>query len=253
MVYDDNFYSSLLLSLPIETDFGLIKPYTIEEILKYGYSQYFQKLSVFFTDIDQFDLTDDAKSQFNIFDLLFFRQNKNDFILKMRNEKNDVVPILFNILDSIIFFMRCDCQIDFSDNCILIDNKYQINRNNYTNFVELIFKIYHTQKPKTEKPPKFENERQKSIYEKLLAGRKRKEKNNDISFSGIINAVIYGGGYHIPKNEVLNMSMYELINAYESKLQIDFCDKQYKQYLAGAKVEDLDLEHWSQKLNIFKQ
>jgi hypothetical protein len=71
-----------------------------------------------------------------------------------------------------------------------------------------------------------------------------------MNLSSIINVVMFGGNYYISSNEIKDMTVWQLLNAYKSILNKDSFYINFEQCLAGVDSKGLDLTHWSQKLRI---
>lgn len=154
------------------------------------------------------------------------------------------------ITDSLKYYFKVDVQYNMEINSFIIDNKGIINRDNFDQIADIILAINNNKKLEIEDVPEFKNEKQRDVYYKIMAGRKRQAEKNKVTLSTIINIVIHGGNSFIPYYELLKMTIYQLINSYKAIIDIDICNRNYQQYLAGADANKIDLSHWSEKIKI---
>jgi hypothetical protein len=237
----------LFYKKPIELfDSVVIHQPTIKEILNYGFSKFTLLLSPYRADIDMLNIDDENKKLYKNFDLFFFKTQFGERIFKIGN-----IDMLNLLIDSIKFYFKTD-DIIVSDEhmCLVINKVFILDRDNFDYISSLIFKINKTTKPKFEKSPVFQNDRQRDVYEKIMKGREKSQQENSTNYETIMNNVVHGGDYFISYDYVENMSIYQLINTYESIMNKEGFNKNFSQYLAGAEPDKLDLTHWSQKLKI---
>jgi hypothetical protein len=62
--------------------------------------------------------------------------------------------------------------------------------------------------------------------------------------------VMHGGKSFIPYNEVRNFTISQLYNSYSAIVQVDYSNKEFDKYLAGADPKDLDLTYITERLKI---
>ncbi len=227
--------NELVLQEPINFNGIIIYQPIIREIFKYGVNKYNQLLLPYLITLDMFELTEEQKQEFKVFDLIIFNQE-----------------IFLNLLLSLQILCKCQAQdIKFIDDnqlmCEIKIKEGKLNRDNFDEFAEIILKIHAREKPKEDKLP--ENLRQREIELKLREGRKRLEKKNEMNFSDIINVVKYGGKYRITIEEIKEMTLWELMNAYKCKLGISHYEDAFSIYLVGGQKELVE-NHWTKLLKV---
>lgn len=244
-IEDLNFKLLFKRPIDIQNSCILFQP-MIKEIIDYGFEKYSLLLSPYQADINMLEIKDENKNKFKNFDLFFLVTHDGEFLFKTNNK--NMIDLL---CESLKFYFKTDnVYIYNKEMCVIINDLYALNRDNFDDFASLIFAINKTTKPKFEKPPVLQNERQKDVYEKLMKGRMRNLKKCSTNYESIINAVIHGGDYFIPYEYIEKMTIYQLVNSYESIVNKDWYNKNFSQYLAGAEPDKLDLTHWSEKLKI---
>jgi hypothetical protein len=209
---------------------------TIKDILIYK-EENFNRLFLPFLILQDYKEQHDNKS-INPFDLLFLNEN---------------ISIKDLMINSLLYFCREKVYEDKNNLQFRIGlNAGTLNRNNYDEFVDTLFTVFDKEKNpnnKQEEPPQM-SEKQKKIWLKLQEGRRRTAERNALNLSSIINVVMFGGNYYISSNEIKDMTVWQLLNAYKSILNKDSFYINFEQCLAGVDSKGLDLTHWSQKLRI---
>jgi hypothetical protein len=247
----DDYYMyniNLLLNEPINFhNICTIYPPTIKDILKFRIDEYSKLFIPLTASLDMFDIPEEDKANFKNFDLLFIQPKLNDFLMKAFEK-----PYLILLQETIKFFCRSETVISYEEERIYFGfnkTKY-IDRNNYDEFSDLIFCFSTKEKPRKDDIPEFKSEQQKELWLKTMAGRQRNAQKFAINLESLINQVMYGGRSHINHEEILKMNIWMLNNAYKAILDVDIYYSNFKQYLAGAEPQKLDLTHWTQKLKI---
>ena len=222
----------LVLQEPI--NFQGIKIYqpTIREIFSYGINEYNSLLVPYMVSLDLLDIEEEQKQQIKTFDLI------------ISNE--DILPYL---LISLKVLCKTD-NITFMQNCIMINDSY-LHRDNFDEFSDIVLKIHAREKPKQDKLP--DNPRQRELELKLRSLRVKQKNKNEFLLCDIINIVKYGGKYRITTEEVKNMTLWELTNAYNAKLGISQYENLFQIALvAGDKEHKLEDNHWTKLLKVGK-
>lgn len=231
-----NINNELVLQEPINFHGIIIYQPTIREIFKYGINEYNNQLLPYLITLDMFNLTEEHKKDLKVFDLINFNQD-----------------IFLYLLTSLQILCRCQIKdIEIINNGIQNEIKIKegiLNRDNFDEFAEIVLKIHARERPKEDKLP--DNPRQREIELKLRANRARVKNNNELQLCDIINIVKYGGKYRITTDEIKNMTLWELMNAYKAKLEISHYEDSFSIALvAGDKNSTLNDKHWVKQLRI---
>lgn len=171
-----------------------------------------------------------------------------------------------NFLQALKFYFKCDIKIDIHnyqvflgeifDNDGLEDFKMSgvINNDNFEELRKLVLTVNHTDMVELEKPPNFTNERQKDVYEKTMAGRKREAIKNAIYLEDMINYIATSPRNTHNHQSLLNENIYTFHLIYKSDTVWELFSSNWDKYLAGAdpKKDKLDLAHPLDKLKIRK-
>jgi hypothetical protein len=230
-------------------DIGTLYQPTIDEIVKPGFGEqkYNDLIEPFITSTDMFDINEQYKGVIKNFDLFFMRDKDGGKILKHSNKK-DMLEVL---IESLKFYFKVDeIKVDEHYMSILVGYTGLIHRNNYDMLSDLILEINNVKRPEVEKVPEFKSERQRDVYTKLMAGRRRNQQKNNLNLISIANMVMHGGKSFIPYNEVRNFTISQLYNSYSAIVQVDYSNKEFDKYLAGADPKDLDLTYITERLKI---
>jgi len=224
----------LVLQEPINFNGLIIYQPIIRDIVKYGINEYNNLLLPYLITLDIFDLTEEHKKDLKVFDLINFNQD-----------------IFLYFLTSLQILCRCQIKdIEIINNGIQNEIKIKegiLNRDNFDEFAEIVLKIHARERPKEDKLP--DNPRQRAVELKLREGRKRLDKKNEISFSDIINIVKYGGKYHISNDEIKEMTLWELMNAYKCKLGMSHYEDSFDIYLVSGNKDAIE-DHWTKLLKV---
>lgn len=173
---------------------------TISEILDFGMDNYNKLLFPFILNIENFNISDYSDT-FDIFDILILDSN---------------IEILLN---SLKYFCNADkIQFDERIKKVYISNGY-LDRSNFEEFSNIILEISGKVKPKHEKPPVFKSKKHQDIWNKIQEGRKRIAEQNKVELCDIINVCEFAGDYHIPMSEIMNWSLWRVINCYKNIIE----------------------------------
>lgn len=220
----------LVLQEPIEFQGITIYQPTIREIRKFGTEDYNKLLVPYIISLDVLDIPEEEKENIKTFDLII-----------------DSTQLLVDLLMSLITICKTN-DVKALDNHIEI-NGSRLDRDNFDEFSDIILKIHAKEKPKVDKLP--ENPRQREIELKLRANRARARTKNEFQLCDVINNVKYGGNYYISTEEIKNMTLWELMNAYSAKLGVSqYQDTFSIALVAGDKDNNLRDKHWTKQLKI---
>ena len=205
---------------------------TLREIYSYGINEYNSLLVPYMVSLDLLDIEEEQKQQLKTFDLIISNED-----------------ILSYLLISLKILCKTD-NITFMQNCIMINDAY-LHRDNFDEFSDIILKIHAREKPKQDKLP--DNPRQRELELKFREYRAKQKNKNEFLLCDIINIVKYGGYYYISNEEIKNMTLWELTNAYNAKLGVSQYESLFQIALvAGDKEHKLEDNHWTQLLKVGK-
>ena len=239
----NKYYNELFLGKPIFYQNLIFYPVTIDEITNITDLETFRTLMFPFMITTEYLISEkiilekDYKN-FNIFE---------DYIVK----DNDSLQKIAFILE---IFCRTS-KISTLNNKILLYNSenmfFEITKDNFEDISDILRKLVCVKKIKAETPPPNMSQRQKDIWEKLQAGRKRESSRNEIHIYDIMNMCSYCGNYYISSSELKKMTIWQLINCYNSKTNIKSYDDNLMIGLASKDLKPiLNNNHWSKKLLI---
>lgn len=216
-------------------DVCIIHQPSFKEILNYGLEEFEKLLLPYYITIDNLfedEVTDEEKEGLTNFDLLCSSQ--------------ELVSCLFLSLE---FF--CKDKPDVDEQGILFEGfEGRLNRDNFDEFADIILKICGREKPKKEKIPVFQNDRQRDIWEKLQEGRRRNAKNNEVKLEDIINYCEYGGRSYIPIEEIKKWTMWRIMNCYNSIIGVSAYKDNFSIYLVSGEKDLIDNKHWTDLLKL---
>jgi hypothetical protein len=257
-----------------------VSPYTMEEIIEYGYSSYMLNLQWLSLTVDDF-----IKSVLDLEKRIYLQTEKSklrtfDFYTKLGGQE-----MLEGLLESIAMIFKTDdvrvieegvIAVDFAKIGILMENESGqmvvnnevlesvseedlklIHRDNFDDLVEAIKILNYLTKPvdnKRKDNPADEEARQLLEHmekmRKKVEDKKKKQKqadgdDEDVDISDIISAVTARSN-SISKLNVWKLTLYQLYDEYARLELIDNYDFSIKAMMAGA--EKIDLKHWSSKL-----
>ena len=196
---NNNYYLDLVTMDIIKYQGVSIYPISFKEIKEtIGYEVFSQCMFPFCITKDYIEYVNNCEldNTFNLFE---------EIILKDK----DMVKLV-----SIILSIFCKPEHIYADDkgIMLCDDKdnvmFVLNRDNFEEFSEILLKLNGKSKLKVEKPPKNMSNRQRDVWEKLQAGRKREEKKNEIHFYDILNVCEFAGQYRIPISEIESWTIW---------------------------------------------
>ena len=118
------------------------------------------------------------------------------------------------------------------DECKLFSNRIElrwsgekhrtliIDKNNFDELADLVclmqgLHLQERDKFRTYKDPKLND-----AINKIRQGRKRIAEKNAVHFCDMLNICLWGGEYMVPRDTIMSMSMWELMNLYKNKVGI---------------------------------
>lgn len=256
-----------------------IKPYTLEEIKEYGYTNYMKNLQWISITIDDFieSIIDDEKRK------VLEEQRANlktfDFYLNLGGQELldgliDAIGMIFRTDDVIVLnqgiaidFVKIGVMFENNDGNMVIDEEYLksfkpeelaiIHKDNFDDIVNVIKIQNYMTKPKenenktnpvdeeTRKLLELMEKNRKKVEAKKKAQKKIDDVEDDIDVSDIISAVSSKSN-SINKLNIWYLTLYQLYDEYSRLELIDNYDFSIRAMMAGA--EKVDLKHWSSKL-----
>lgn len=185
--------------------------------------------------------------------------------LKMSDEEleninlfDDVILNDKGMLTSLAFILQLFCktkEISKLDNQILLKfeekEHFVITKDNYEDICQIIMKMNGKSKIKVEKPPKNMSDRQRDVWEKLQAGRKRENEKNTVHIYDMLNICEFGGHYHIPIDEIEKWTLWKIMNCYKARVNLKTYDDSLKICLVSGDGKSIsDKNHWHHKLMV---
>ena len=232
----------------------LIQP-LFGEIANIGEENYNKLLLPYALSLDMIsNISDEQKKEIKVFDLIFCKNpaDNSQYLFENKGGVDKGIPYLNILKDSLEFYFKKPIKIieEINNQCIIIGSEGVLNRDNFDMLADIILKINYRDKPKIDKP-KYQTDRQRDIHEKLMAGRQRKSAENYLSLADIANIVQHGGKSFISYEEINKLTISQLYNSYRTIMTTDSYDREYSQFLIGAKPDDLSInKHWSQQIKI---
>lgn len=219
---------------PIKFNDILIYQITLDDILDYDMEKYNMLLLPFLIDVEDLDISDEAlKQDLNIFDI--FTLNQEGFSV---------------LLDSISFFCKTnEIRFDEQKQTLYIGDGY-INKDNFADFAKIILESNSKQKIQKEKPPKNMTPKQKDIWEKLQAGRKRAMEKSQIDLADLINVCQFGGDYYIPMDDILQWTLWNISRCYKTILGKSSFNELFDIYCVTGEEKLIKNRHWTDLIKV---
>ena len=201
----------------------------------------------------------------DIFDSLLIPFLITKDCLKMSDEEleqidlfNDIIIKDQGMLSSVAIALQlfCKCEDIYKrDNELLLNfndkETFVINNGNFEDICQIIMKMNGKEKIKVEKPPKNMSERQRDVWEKLQAGRKRENEKNTVHIYDMLNVCEFGGNYHIPIEEIENWTLWKIMNCYKARVNMKTYDDSLHICLVSGDGKSIsDKNHWHYKLMV---
>lgn len=218
---------------PIKFNDILIYQITLDDILDYDMEKYNMLLLPFLVDIDDLNISDEVRVEdLNIFDILTLEEN------------------LSILLNSISFFCKTDeIAFDEQKQVLYIGNGY-IDKNNFADFAKIILESNSKQKTQKEKPPKHMTDKQKDIWEKLQAGRKRAMEKSQIDLADLINVCQFGGDYYIPMDDILQWTLWNISRCYKTIVGKSSFRELFDIYCVTGEEKLIKNHHWTELIKV---
>lgn len=177
------------------------------------------------------DLTDEEKQGIKSFDILLSNPE-----------------LAASLCQSLEFF--CRNEIRFADGQIYVgDYRGGLNRDNFDEFADVVLEMSGRKRP-VDESKKFKTEKAKAIWRKIKAGREREAQKNQLRLEDIINVCQYGGDYYISKDEIMNFTLWELMNCYKARLGVSNYKDTFAVYLVAGDKKLINGCHWTDLIKI---
>ena len=235
----NDYYLELIRQKPINYNGLIFYPISFGYICDNIGVELFNNMMIpFVITKDCLNLSNEEMENFDLF---------SDFIL---NDKHMLMSVLF-IINT---FCKTE-EIFKQENQIILRFKdkedFIISNNNYEDICKIIMLINGKEKIQVEKPPKNMSDRQRDIWEKLQAGRKREAKKNTVHIYDILNVCEFGGNYHIPIEEIESWTIWKIINCYKARINMKtYDDSLHICLVSGDSKAISDKNHWHYKLMV---
>ena len=222
----------------------IIQPTLNTIIDDFGMEKYNEYLLPFIIDLDFFNISDELKEQYNITNVfdIFILDNNISLLLNSINVFCDAETISLDTENKRLYIG--DNSVDSFD----IDSNY-LDSSNFNDFADIILKINSKTKPQKEIPPKNMTAKQKDIWDKLQAGRKRHIEKSQINLTDLINTCEFGGDYYVPMSNILNWTLWNISRCYQTILGKSNYKDAFSVYCVTGE-KDLIKKHWSDLISI---
>ncbi len=231
-------HEKLLFGLPIELkDFGIIYP---------------PKISLFLNELEYGRF----KRAFSVRKELYIDEDSEDY-----DKLSDLeLVIWFDMLDDLITSLKIlyksdDIKVEKTESSvrISINGKHHIDRENYTKFADLILITLHegnniaeeeVKKELTEIELKMQKRRKAFERKKALKEAQEKKEEEPITIFDLANYVIHSNGSVFNYENVLNLTVYQLINTFNLYRQKEGYSTFMDYKTSGNFQIEEDMQHW---------
>ena len=236
----NDYYTELIRMKPINCDGLIIYPVSFGEICDNVGLENFDKLLMPFL-ITKECLGVDDEEKLDTIDLF------ENVIMNDRAMLHSVA-IIFKIFCKAKDILRTQTEI-----ILKFEGKddFIVNKDNFEKISQVIGKINGKDKIKVEKPPKNMSDRQRDVWEKLQAGRKKENEKNAVHIYDILNICEFGGNYHIPIEEIEKWTLWKITNCYKARVNMKTYDDSLKICLVSGDGKSIsDKNHWHSRLMV---
>lgn len=229
-----NFLVYLEAQKPIKFNNITIYQIPLNDILDYNIEKYNELLLPFLLDMDDFDILDKTLIQgMNIFDILLL--NKETLTM---------------LLNAISYFCKIDKIVFDEQKGVLYVGEGYIDRDNFSDFSEIILKINAKQKTQKEKPPENMSEKQRDIWQKLQEGRQRALAKSQVDLADLINTCQFAGDYYISINEISQWTLWNIARCYKSIFGKNNFRESFEIYCITGEDKLIKNRHWSDLIKV---
>lgn len=258
----------------------VIKPYTLEEIKTFGYTNYMSNLQLISISMDDFissvvdmekrNMLEEQRTNLRIFDF-YVNLGGMELLDKLLQSlsmifRTDDIRMLDESTVAIDFVNKGIVNFDEDGTPFINQDKLEelsedeitiVHRDNFDDIVEIIKLQNYLSKNKSEKKEeKYADEETRKLMEDMERHRKRVEEkkkaqakaegnDDEVDISDIISAVSSKSN-SVNKVTIWKYTLYQLYDDYSRLELIDNYNFSIKAIMAGA--EKVDLRHWSSRL-----
>jgi hypothetical protein len=222
-----------------------VKPFTLREINKVGFSSYMKHVGILTLDKKAVIEDDPELDKYSLFEIILL--SKNDFLLN-------------TFLDTLCLFLREDRENVIVNRAGFIFNGKTMNpkeakiidSNAFNDLIQIVkYQNCMTSPNESYERPVPVDERTRKIQEKLKKAReavaeiKQKQSKSNIDFADIVSSVSTKSNTY-NKHNVWDLTMYQLYDEYKRLEAISSYEVSIMAMVQGAKIDDL--KHWSSKI-----
>ena len=95
-----------------------------------------------------------------------------------------------------------------------------IDKNNFDELADLVCLMQGLHRQEQDKFRTYKDPKLNDAINKIRQGRKRIAEKNAVHFCDMLNICLWGGEYMVPRDTIMSMSMWELMNLYKNKVGI---------------------------------
>lgn len=218
------------------------------EVFEMGEKKFSELNLPYFLTTDYLDVPKEDLKITN-FDLFFLITEDGKFLFQQNGKS-----LLQMLEESLKYYFKVDdVGIDFKTPMIILNPESTelrvITSEKFEEIADIVLKINCTKRVPPLKIKNANTARKRDIMEKIMKGRSRNKEKNAVHFDEMISIVRYGGSSIIPYDEIKNETWMQFVNDYNNNFSHEYYNGQYDLYIAGVKPNELDLEHWSKKIN----
>lgn len=198
------FFNRLLAGKPIIWQDVTFTPTTIDEIIEMGTDTFDRMFYPFALVADSFK---------NAGDLSVF-----ECILRTPPVLADMIQGLKTLTtydECKLFSNRIELRWDGEKRRTLI-----IDKNNFDELADLVCLMQGLHRQEQDKFRTYKDPKLNDAINKIRQGRKRIAEKNAVHFCDMLNICLWGGEYMVPRDTIMSMSMWELMNLYKNKVGI---------------------------------
>ncbi|MEH7209607.1 AMP-binding protein [Priestia megaterium] len=195
------------------------------------------------------DNGDELASKYTVFDLFFAQVEDGVYILDSVFGGKSALGVLEA---SLSYFLQTDNIQFLMHRKKIVVNDFVVDQAEFMKLRSIIQGVANRKDVEFEKVPKNMTDRQKGIWAKLQAGRKRKAEREAVYLQDLINYTSNGGTSYISYKEIDNMTYFQLANTYKSIMGKDSFNVSMGYKLSYKYDVKDEIKHWSETLRIGK-
>lgn len=224
---------------------GYIKPFTLREILNFGYKNYISYLGIFKLTLKDFNIKELPEDiELSIFDIILLSENE-----ELINYLTEAICFFLGLnFEDLKYYKNIKRIVSTNSKNIIID------RDNFEN-LSLIIQLQNCIKNSEDINKNPKNEKAKQILNKIETGKeqikKYKNKNDDtnnLTFEDIISAVSTKSN-HYNKWNIWDLTYYQLIDEFGRLSLIDEYNANLRAMTSGmVDTKKIKIKHWATKI-----